>query len=80
MPSRARWICFEFSNLWKEASSFAKALMRRLVNRSVVTDTAFLFSVRIALIRTLDGSAFDPVHVRFRRGMLLSSARTHFWS
>jgi len=54
--------------------------MRRLVNRSVVTDTAFLLSVRFALIRTLDGSAFDPVHVRFRRGMLLSTARILFWS
>ncbi len=42
--------------------------MRRQVNRSVVTDTAFLFFVRYALIRTLDGSAFDPVHCRIRRG------------
>ncbi len=53
-----------------------KALMRRQVNRSVVTDTAFLFPVRSALIRTRNGSAFDPVHVRIRRGVLLSRERT----
>ena len=35
-----------------------------------------MFLVRPALIRTLNGSAFDPVHVRVRRGVLLSMDRT----
>ena len=56
------------------------ALMRRPVKRSVVTDTAILFLVRFALIRTHYEPAFGPVHIRFRRGMLLSTTRTSLLS
>jgi hypothetical protein len=46
--------------------------MRRHVNRSVVTDTLLNQFLRLALIRTLDGSASDPVHCNIRRGAAIS--------
>jgi len=60
----------------KKRAAHRAALMRRPVKRSVVTDTAFLFLIRFALIRTHYEPAFGPVHIRFRRGMLLSTTRT----
>ena len=49
------------------------------MSRSDVADTNFFCSLlRRALIRTLNGSALDPVHARVRRrGAAISLERTH---
>ena len=58
------------------SSVVAKALMRRYVKVRRDGHRFSVFLMRHALIRTLLRVRFDPVHVRIRRGVLLSMPRT----
>jgi hypothetical protein len=61
----------------KKATSLRQGSYEKASQGTGVTGTNFLlFMWRHALIRTLDGSAFDPVHARVRRGVLQSTERT----